>query len=262
MNNTRRKMAYGAMILGCSGIASLVTVVTERATIAQGRSSKNAPRSTRRRPRVTAEADVGVLERELIETLRDVRSVLERERQSGLASSNDLIQANIDVLRAELETRVKPADRLDVLERIADQYRRVEENVLQLSQKTPIDPRVALREGRSAAGRDRRRPLPVANGRHSQTIRRSTSSSCRVVSDSRLLRFLWPLTRARRGARRSRGSRCCGTGRGCRETAVEGGLAADGPGSCGGTFVERAAQELEVVLHEDAVLQHGDVAPA
>jgi len=144
MKNTRRKMAYGAMILGCSGIASLVTVVTERATIAQGALEKRDAVDPAR-PRVTAEADVGVLERELIETLRDVRTVLERERQSGLASSNDLIQANIDVLRAELETRVKPADRLDVLERIADQYRRVEENVLQLSQKTPIDPRVALR---------------------------------------------------------------------------------------------------------------------
>lgn len=144
MKNTRRKLAYGAMIVACSGFASLVTVVTERATIAQGRLEKRASGDPAR-SQATAQPDLGVLERELIETLRDVRSVLERERQSGLASSNDLIQANIDLLRAELETRVKPAERLDVLERIADQYRRVEENVLQLSQKTPIDPRVPLR---------------------------------------------------------------------------------------------------------------------
>jgi hypothetical protein len=56
-----------------------------------------------------------------------------------------VLRENIELLGAELDTQDTNADRLVVLERIADQYRELENNAAQVAPRTTISPAVLLR---------------------------------------------------------------------------------------------------------------------
>jgi hypothetical protein len=81
----------------------------------------------------------------LIDTLAAVRSSLEQERQSGFVTSSDVLRENIELLGAELDAQETNADRLVVLERIADQYKEIETNATEAAQRAPSSPSVLLR---------------------------------------------------------------------------------------------------------------------
>jgi hypothetical protein len=84
------------------------------------------------------------LQRDLIETLRVLRSALEQQRRFGFVTPDDLVRENIELLRAELETRETNADRLVVLERIAGQYKELENNAALVAQTTQSNPNLLL----------------------------------------------------------------------------------------------------------------------
>ena len=84
------------------------------------------------------------LQRELVETLRTVRTMLEKGRASGMAMSSDVIKENIELLTAELDMCDTDSQRLVVLERIADQYKALEQAPAEVVQRTGTNPTVYL----------------------------------------------------------------------------------------------------------------------
>jgi hypothetical protein len=130
-------------------LASFAATAIGRTAIWHSSSAQGAPENnSKERTARVDEADrskLRSLQRELIETLGVVRSALEQERQSGFVTSSDVLRENIELLGAELDTRETNADRLVVLERIADQYRELENNAAQVAQRTPSSPAVLLR---------------------------------------------------------------------------------------------------------------------
>jgi hypothetical protein len=141
MKNTAFRIA--TIIFASFAVAFLFGTAAWHSSSAQGASEKGIEE---RPVRVegTTRSKLQSLQRDLIETLRVLRSTLEQQRRFGFVTPDDLVRENIELLRAELETRETNADRFVVLKRIADQYKELENNAALVAQTTQSNPNLLL----------------------------------------------------------------------------------------------------------------------
>ena len=137
-------LRIATIVLASFAATALVGIVIWHSSSAQGSPEKS---NVRRSARVDEpdRSKLQSLQRDLIDTLAAVRSSLEQERQSGFVTSSDVLRENIELLGAELDAQETDADRLVVLERIADQYKEIETNAAEAAQRAPSSPSVLLR---------------------------------------------------------------------------------------------------------------------
>jgi hypothetical protein len=133
-----------AIVLASLAIASFVGTAAWHSSSAQGAPGSGIGERSVRVDGVDR-ARLQALQRDLIETLGALRTVLEQQRQSGFVTSNDVLRENIELLGVELETRETNAERLVVLERIVEQHKELENNAARVAQRTQSDPTVLLR---------------------------------------------------------------------------------------------------------------------
>jgi hypothetical protein len=139
----KKAFRTATIIFASFAVAFLFGTAAWHSSSAQGASEKGIEERSVRVEGM-ARSKLRSLQRDLIETLGALRSALEQQRQSGFVTSNDLLRENIELLRAELETRETNAERLVVLERIAEQYRELENNAALVAQTTQSNSNVLL----------------------------------------------------------------------------------------------------------------------